>query len=191
MTKILRINSSIKPAGSVSKQLSDEIIAKFADANVTVRDVTKIPAIDANWLGAVFTPAADRNADQNAIADLSDGLIDEIQSHDVLVIGVPVYNFNIASGLKNWIDQIARAGVTFQYTETGPQGLITGKRAILAFSSDGTAAGSDIDFAERYMRHILGFVGITDVTTVAAQQIAFGADAAWDTARTQINDLAA
>ncbi len=188
---VLRIESSIKPEGAVSTKLMDEIIEKLGDTTVTTRNVSSTPAIDANWLGAVFTPADARDAAQNDIAAYSDSLINEIQVNDVLVIGVPVYNFNIPARLKNWIDQIARAGVTFQYTETGPQGLIQGKRAILAFSSDGTAAGSDIDFAERYMRHILGFIGITDVTSVTAQQIAFGADAAWDTARKQIADLAA
>lgn len=188
---VLRIESSIKPQGAVSTKLMDEIIEKLGDTTVTTRNVSTTPAIDANWLGAVFAPSDARDDAQQEIAAYSDSLINEIQTNDVLVIGVPVYNFNIPARLKNWIDQIARAGVTFQYTETGPQGLIQGKRAILAFSSDGTAAGSDIDFAERYMRHILGFIGITDVTSVTAQQIAFGADAAWDAARKQIAELAA
>jgi len=188
---VLRIESSIKPQGAVSTKLMDEIIEKLGDTTVTTRNVSTTPAIDANWLGAVFAPSDARDEAQQEIAAYSDSLINEIQTNDVLVIGVPVYNFNIPARLKNWIDQIARAGVTFQYTETGPQGLIQGKRAILAFSSDGTAAGSDIDFAERYMRHILGFIGITDVTSVTAQQIAFDADAAWDAARKQIAELAA
>lgn len=188
---VLRIESSIKPQGAISTKLMDEIIEKLGDTTVTTRNVSTTPAIDANWLGAVFAPSDARDDAQQEIAAYSDSLINEIQTNDVLVIGVPVYNFNIPARLKNWIDQIARAGVTFQYTETGPQGLIQGKRAILAFSSDGTAAGSDIDFAERYMRHILGFIGITDVTSVTAQQIAFDADAAWDAARKQIAELAA
>jgi len=188
---VLRIESSIKPQGAVSTKLMDEIIEKLGDTTVTTRNVSTTPAIDANWLGAVFAPSDARDEAQQEIAAYSDSLINEIQTNDVLVIGVPVYNFNIPARLKNWIDQIARAGVTFQYTETGPQGLIQGKRAILAFSSDGTAAGSDIDFAERYMRHILGFIGITDVTSVTAQQIAFDPDAAWDAARKQIAELAA
>ena len=188
---VLRIESSIKPQGPVSTKLMDEIIEKLGDTTVTTRNVSTTPAIDANWLGAVFAPSDARDEAQQEIAAYSDSLINEIQTNDVLVIGVPVYNFNIPARLKNWIDQIARAGVTFQYTETGPQGLIQGKRAILAFSSDGTAAGSDIDFAERYMRHILGFIGITDVTSVTAQQIAFDPDAAWDAARKQIAELAA
>jgi FMN-dependent NADH-azoreductase len=188
--KVLRIDASIKPQGSVSLQLTDDIIAKLGATDVKTRKTAGIPSIDGAWLGAVFTPAENRTADQKPIADLSDALIDEIKSADVVVIGVPVYNFNIAAGLKNWIDQIVRAGVTFKYTETGPVGLLPNKRTILAFSSDGTAAGSDIDFAQRYMKHILGFVGITDVTTVTAQQMAFNKDAAMKTAADQIAALA-
>lgn len=188
--KILRIDSSIKPANSVSRQLADEIIAKFPNATVTTRDVGQtVNPIDANWLGAVFTPQADRSADQTQIADHSDTLIAEIQDADMIVIGVAVYNFNIAAGLKNWIDQIARSGVTFNYTETGPVGLLNDKPVYLAFASDGTAAGSDIDFADRYLHHVLPFLGLKNVTTIAAQQIAFNADAAWDAARAQIAAL--
>lgn len=187
--KILRVDSSVKPEGSVSKKLLDEIIVKLGTNDVTVRNANDVPAIDAHWLGAVFTPEADRSAEQSAIATRSDALITEITEADVIVIGVPVYNFNIASGLKNWIDQIARVGVTFRYTETGPEGLIKGKRAILAFSSDGTAAGSDIDFAHRYMMYILGFVGITHVQSVTAQQMAFDKDAALKAAANQIAAL--
>lgn len=187
--KILRVDSSIKPEGSVSKQLSDEIITKLAPSEVVVRETNGIAPIDANWLGAVFTPEDQRNAQQIEIANASDQLIAEINEADVLVIGVPVYNFNIAAGLKNWIDQIARAGVTFRYSEAGPEGLIKGKKAILAFSSDGTAANSDIDFAHRYMLHILGFIGITDVKSVIAQQMAFDRDTALKAAQEQIASL--
>ncbi len=189
--KVLRIDASIKPQGSISLQLTDDIIAKLGATDVVTRKAADVPAIDGAWLGAVFTPAENRSAEQQEIAAFSDTLIDEIKTADVVVIGVPVYNFNIAAGLKNWIDQIVRAGVTFQYTETGPQGLLPNKRTILAFSSDGTAAGSDIDFAQRYMLHILGFVGIIDVTTVTAQQMAFDKDSALKFAADQISSLAA
>jgi len=189
--KVLRIDASIKPQGSISLQLTDDIIAKLGATDVVTRKAADVPAIDCAWLGAVFTPEENRSAEQQEIAAFSDTLIDEIKTADVVVIGVPVYNFNIAAGLKNWIDQIVRAGVTFQYTETGPQGLLPNKRTILAFSSDGTAAGSDIDFAQRYMLHILGFVGITDVTTVTAQQMAFDKDSALKFAADQISSLAA
>jgi len=189
--KVLRIDASIKLQGSVSLQLTDDIIAKSGAPDVIPCKTADIAPIDGTWLGAVFPPAENRDAAQDKIADFSDTLIEEIKAADVVVIGVLVYNFNIAAGLKNWIDQIVRAGVTFQYTETGPNGLLPNKRTILAFSSDGTAAGSDIDFAQRYMNHISGFVGITDVTTVTAQQMAFDKDAAMKTAADQIAALAA
>ena len=187
--KILRVDSSIKPEGAVSAMLCDKIIAKLGSSEVTVRAAQSAPMIDASWLGAVFTPADARSAEQAQIAAVSDQLIAEVMDADVLVIGVPVYNFNIPAGLKNWIDQIARAGVTFQYTDAGPEGLVKGKRAILAFSSDGTEAGSDYDFAQRYMSHILGFIGITDVTTITAQQMAFDKDGALAAAEEQIAAL--
>lgn len=191
-TKILRIDSSIKAENSVSRQLADEIIAKFDNAEVTTRDVAKtVSQIDGNWLGAVFTPAESRTAEQSEIAEQSDALIQEIQESDVIVIGVAVYNFSIAAGLKNWIDQIVRVGVTFKYTDTGPVGLLNDKPVYLAFASDGTAAGSDVDFAERYLRQILPFLGLKNITTIAAQQLVFGADEAWDAARTQISAIAA
>lgn len=105
---------------------------------------------------------------QRAALSVSDTLIKELQSADTIVIGVPIYNFSIPASLKAWIDQVARAGVTFKYTETGPEGLLTGKRAVLVVSSGGVAVGSDYDFATGYMRHVLGFIGITDVDIVAA-----------------------
>ncbi len=86
-----------------------------------------------------------------------------MQAADTLVIGLPIYNFGVPAALKAWVDQVARAGVTFRYTETGPKGLLTGKRAIIAVASGGTEAGSDVDFATGYIRHVLGFIGITDV----------------------------
>lgn len=112
--KILRIDSSIKPEGAISAMLCDKIIAKLGSSDVTTRSTQSVPMIDASWLGAVFTPSDDRSADQSQIAATSDALIAEVMDADVLVIAVPVYNFNIPAGLKNWIDQVARAGVTFR-----------------------------------------------------------------------------
>jgi len=194
MTKlnILRIDASARREGSVSRQLTDQIVAHFEDAEVTTRDVaTPLPLIDATWVGANFTPANDRNTDQSKTLEISDHLVGELQAADIVVIGTPVYNFSIPATLKAWIDQIARAGVTFKYTETGPVGLLTGKRAIIAIASGGTEIGSDIDFAGRYLRHMLGFVGITDVTFVNADQLGAGGDEKIKAAVAQINALAA
>ena len=101
-------------------------------------------------------------------------MLAEVKAADLLVIALPVYNFGVPSQLKSWIDQLARKGETFNYSETGPVGLLTGKRAIVAFTSDGTKMGSEIDFASGYVRHMLGFFGITDVQFAAADAMAYG-----------------
>ncbi|AUH32502.1 FMN-dependent NADH-azoreductase [Paracoccus tegillarcae] len=193
---ILRIDSTIKPReASVSAGLADRVLARLTAADpkavVTTRDVIGVPAIDGNWLGAVFTPADQRNADQVAIAAYADELLNEVRAADTLVIALPVYNFAIPAQLKNWLDQLARKGETFRYTEAGPEGLLKGKRAIVALSSDGTQLGSDIDFASGYLRHMLGFFGITDVEFVAADRMAFGADETLARAHEAVDQLAA
>lgn len=197
MTNILRIDSSIKPQGSISRQLTDDIVARLTAAhpNATLanRDLAAdpLPPTDANWLVAVNTPAADRSAQQAQIADLSDALIAEIKAADIVVIGLPIYNFALPSQLKTWLDQMARAGETFRYTETGPEGLVKGTRAIVAYSSNGTRFGSDIDFASGYLRHMLGFFGITDVQFVASDHYALDPEASIKAANDGIAALAA
>ena len=187
---LLRIDSSIKPATSASFQLSDEIIAKLNPNAIVRRDVTTTVApIDADWIGAVFTPAEDRTTEQNKIADISDALIQEIKDADALVIGMGVYNFSISTGLKNWIDQIARARVTFRFTDDGPEGLLEDKPVYIAYASDGTLSGSEIDFAERYLRHMLGFIGLKSITTIAAERIAADSEAARAKARKAISQI--
>jgi len=124
--------------------------------------------ITEDWIGANFTPADQRSDEQRQILALSDSLVDEIARADTLVIGLPIYNFSVPASFKAWIDLVARVGLTFAYTETGPKGLLTGKRAIIAVASGGTTVGSDADFATGYVRHVLGFIGITDVTLIAA-----------------------
>ncbi|MGH1354684.1 MAG: FMN-dependent NADH-azoreductase [Thalassovita sp.] len=197
MTKILRIDSSINPQASISRQLTDQIIERLtdahADATIKTRDLGTAPvaAADADWLVAVNTPAADRSAEQAAIADLSDTLISEIKEADVLVIGMPIYNFTLPAQLKSWLDQMARAGETFKYTENGPVGMVEGTRAIVAYSAGGTRYGSDIDFASGYLKHMLGFFGITDVQFVAADQGAIDPEASLKAANDSIAELAA
>lgn len=122
---------------------------------------------------------------------LSDHLISEIQSADTLVISTPIYNFGIPSSLKAWVDQIARAGITFRYTENGPEGLLQGKRAIIAIASGGTQVGSDIDWASGYLKHIMEFIGISDVQFVAADRLMVDADASHAKADAALEALAA
>lgn len=197
MTKILRIDSSIKTEGSISRQLTDQIIerlqAQHSDAEITTRDlgVAPVAAADSDWLVAVNTPTEHRSPEQAKIADLSDALIAELKDADLVVIGMPIYNFTMPAQLKSWLDQMARAGETFQYTETGPVGLVEGTRAIVAYSSGGTPFGSEIDFASGYLKHMLGFFGISDVQFVASDKSAIDADASLEAANNDIAGLAA
>ncbi|WP_420396818.1 FMN-dependent NADH-azoreductase [Nioella sp.] len=189
-SSILRIDASARRDGSVSRDLSDRIIARFPGAAVTTRDLAPgLPLIDETWVGANFTPEADRSDEQRATLALSDELIAELKDADTLVIGLPIYNFGVPATLKAWVDLVARAGVTFRYTEAGPEGLLTGKRAIVAVASGGTEAGSEIDFATGYIRHVLGFIGITDVTFVTADRLALDMDATLNAAHSQIDAL--
>lgn len=166
---ILRIDASARRTGSVSRELTDSIIARLGAANVVTRDLaTPLALVDESWVGANFTPAGDRTDEQKNALATSDMLVDELRAADTLVIGLPVYNFAVPAAFKAWIDQIVRAGETFRYTETGPVGLLTGKRAIVVLASGGVTLGSDWDYASGYVRHVLGFIGITDVTFIDA-----------------------
>ena len=188
---ILHIDSSARLDGSVTRDLSQDIVKKL-DGSVIRRDLRNpLPQITEDWVNANFTPADDRDAVQKDTLGLSDTLVAEIQQADVLVIGVPIYNFAIPTALKAWIDLICRAGLTFRYTANGPEGLMTGKRAIIALASGGTPAGSDWDFASNYLRHVLGFIGITDVQIIAADEVGSKADAAIAAAKEEVARLAA
>jgi FMN-dependent NADH-azoreductase len=188
---VLHIDASARLAGSTSRDLSARIAEKMG-GNIIRRDLKNgIPQIDETWVSANFTPVEDRTDDQTAALALSDTLIQEIKAAEVLVIGAPIYNFAVPASLKAWVDQIARAGVTFKYTENGPQGLLEGKRAIIVLTSGGTAIGSEIDFASGYMRHIMGFIGITDVEFVTADQMIMDGEGALSKASAQIEALAA
>lgn len=191
---ILHIDSSITGSQSVTRRLTAEVVNQISapDTKVLYRDVTfGVPAIDSDWFAAVRQAPESPNSAQQALIDISDTFVDEIRRADTLVIGLPVYNFSLPSQLKNWLDQIARAGVTFRYTKAGPEGLLTGKRAIVAMASGGVSAESPVDFAWPYLRQMLGFVGITDVTLVAADRMAVDAKAAEQSAQTAISALAA
>lgn len=193
MTKtVLHIDSSARLEGSVTRDLSAAVVARLGATEVIRRDLaTPLPLLDANWIGANFTPEEQRSAEQKQTLALSDSLVEELKQADVLVIGAPIYNFSVPATLKAWIDQIARAGVTFRYTENGPEGLLTGKRAIVIAASGGTPAGADYDFATTYLRHVLGFVGITEVEIIAADQQALDAEASVSKAKAAIAELAA
>lgn len=189
-SSILRIDTSARGEGSVSRDLTDRIIARFPGAAVTTRDLAPgLPLIDRTWVEANATPEADRSPDQRATLALSDALITEVKAADTLVIGLPIYNFGVPATLKAWVDQVARAGVTFRYSEDGPVGLLSGKRAIVVVASGGTEIGSAIDFATGHVRHVLGFIGISDVDFIAADRLALDPDATLKAAHDQIRAL--
>ncbi|MFV2002737.1 MAG: FMN-dependent NADH-azoreductase [Paracoccaceae bacterium] len=191
---ILRIDASARREGSVSRDLADRIIARFDDATVTRRDLAiALPLIDEAWVNANFTPANERSPDQRRSLALSDTLVAELRAADTLVIGMPIYNFGVPAAFKAWVDLVARAGETFRYSEGGPIGLLSGKRALVAIASGGTAVGSDTDFVSGYLRQLLGFIGITDVTFVSADQLAQDPDASLNAAHQAVQaiDIAA
>ena len=152
---ILRLDTSARHAGSVSRELVDKIITRLgADSKIVTRDLADgVPFVDEEWVNANFTPPAQRSAAQIAKLSISDDLVAELKAADTLVIGLPIYNFCVPAAMKAWIDQVARAGVTFQYTENGPKGLLRDKRVIIVVASGGVPVGSEADFATGYMRH--------------------------------------
>lgn len=193
---ILQIDSAITAEASVSRKLTADIVARLTAAHpgatVTRRDLSEgIPAIDTAWFQAVRVGTDTPTPEQQARLDTANALLAEVQAADTLVIGLPVYNFTLPAQLKSWLDQLARAGVTFRYTAEGPQGLLTGKRAIVAYTAAGTPFGSDLDHASGYLRHMLGFMGITDVTFVPADGLAMDRDAGMARAQQALERIAA
>lgn len=178
---ILRVDASMRYDGSVSRDLADDLVAaldaRHGGVSVTNRDLAGgIPLIDEAWIGANFTDPAERSDDQKEVLALSDTLVGELKDADALVIAVPIYNFGIPAALKAWIDLIARARETFRYSEDGPVGLLGGKKTYVVIASGGTEIGGDIDFASGYLKHVLGFVGIDDVTLIAADRLMSSAE---------------
>jgi FMN-dependent NADH-azoreductase len=181
--KLLQINSSVRSEGSHSNRLSKVLVERLLTANpgaaLTVRDLghTPHPALDEAALQALFTPADQRNAAQQARVAQDDALIAEIQAADVVVLGAPMYNFGISSQLKNWIDAISRAQVTFRYTANGPEGLLTGKKVYVVLTRGGLYRNTGNDTQMPYLKTFFGFLGMTDVEFIYAEGLAMGPDA--------------
>ena len=182
MTTLLQLNSSIFSSGGHSSQLANEFVATFRannpDAQVSSRDLANepLPHLDAQRVSAFFTAPDARTPEQQVYVDESDALINEIKRSEVIVIGLPMYNFGIPSTLKAYFDQIARAGVTFRYTENGPEGLLSGKKVYIFATRGGMYAGTNLDSQTTYVRDFLGFIGITDVEFVYAEGLNMGED---------------
>lgn len=181
---ILQINASARREAANSTRVADSITARLQATNpaasLTLRDlaVTPHPVLDEAALGALFTPAQKRSAEQAARVALDDALIAEVQAADAIVLGVPMYNFGVPVQLKNWIDAIARNGVTFRYTEQGPKGLLQGKTVYVALARGGRHRGTEADSQVPYLKTVLGFLGMTDVHFIYAEGLNMGPEAA-------------
>jgi FMN-dependent NADH-azoreductase len=192
--KILHIDASARHEGSISRSLSADLVAALEDrhpgATVIRRDLADgIPLINADWVAANFTPAEERTPKQRITLARSDALVAELQEADILVIGAPIYNFSVPTVLRAWIDMIARARLTFRYTEKGVEGLLLNKKAYIVVPSGGVPVGSAVDFATPYLRHALAFVGIDDIEIVAAKGADRDNGEALDQARAKIAEL--
>jgi FMN-dependent NADH-azoreductase len=180
---ILQINSSARRDGSHSTRLAARVVQRLRDADpeaaLTVHDFNDAPhpVLDEAALGALFTAAGQRTPAQSARVALDDALIAEVQAADVIVVGVPMYNFGVPAALKNWIDAISRAGVTFRYTANGPEGLLKGKKVYVALTRGGKYRNTPSDTQVPYLKMVFNFLGLTDVHFVYAEGLALGPDA--------------
>jgi len=181
--KILQVNSSARLDSSFSTRLANGLVARLRTehpaASLTVRDLARTPhpPLDESALQALFTPAEQRSPEHHARVAQDDALIAELQAADVVVLGVPMYNFGVPAGLKNWIDAISRAKVTFRYTEKGPEGLLTGKKVYVVLTRGGQYRNTPADSQVPYLKTLLAFLGMTDVSFIYAEGLAMGPQA--------------
>jgi len=194
--RVLRVDASARVEGSITRQLADWIIGGLMehapDLTVTRRDVAQgLPFVDAAWVNANLTEPDARSTDQRQALAGSDTLVAEVMEADVWVIATPIYNFGVPASLKAWIDQIARARLTFRYTDQGPKGLLAGKKVYILTATGGTEVGSAIDFATPWLKFVLGFLGVTDVEVIAADRGMMRGDAARQAAADRIDQVLA
>jgi FMN-dependent NADH-azoreductase len=199
MTTLLQINASMN--NGQSSQLANEFVTaihrRHPEAKIVVRDVAAadpVPHLDAERFGAFISKPEERSAAQHAVVAYSDTLINELKQADVIVLGLPMYNFGVPSQLKAYFDHVARAGVTFKYTERGPVGQLTGKKAYVFAARGGLYAGTTLDTQTSYVRDFLRFIGVTDVEFVYAEGLAISPQskqASLATALAEITRLAA
>src|ERR1700685_1573804 len=182
MTTLLQVNASINNSNGQSSQLADQFVTAFRErypaAKIVVRDVAAaepVPHLNAERFGAFITKPEERSAAQHAVVAYSDILIDELKQADIIVLGLPMYNFGVPSQLKAYFDHIARAGVTFNYTAQGPVGQLTGKKVYVFATRGGLYAGTALDTQTSYVRDFLRFLGMSDVEFVYAEGLAISA----------------
>ncbi len=170
---ILRVDASMRKTKSVSRQLADEMVASLGgcsqDIEVVNRDLScGIGLVNDAWIDSDRTPEEMRTQDQRVILAQSDALVAELQAADDIVIAVPIYNFSVPAAFKAWVDLICRTNVTYVLENGKPRGVLVNKRAFVVITSSGTLGGSEIDYTSGYVKHILSFIGIRDVTFVDA-----------------------
>lgn len=195
--RILQVNASARSQGAQSTELANAIVAKLRakhpTAEVNVRDLARdpVPMLDEEALQALFTAAEKRTPNQTARVAVDDRVIAQVQAADILVLGVPMYNFTISVQLKAWIDALARAGVTFRYTAQGPEGLLKGKKVYVALARGGLHRGTEADSQVPYLKTVLGFLGMREVEFVYAEGLALGPEAAQKGLETAKAEIAA
>ncbi|HZD31503.1 MAG TPA: NAD(P)H-dependent oxidoreductase [Candidatus Angelobacter sp.] len=186
MPTLLIVNSSPRSnsvSSSLTRQFAQDWKAKHPDGLVMERNLsdTSIPLLNEAWIAAAYTPESHLSEEQRALLALSDQLIGEVMAADVILLGVPMHNFSVPAAFKAWIDQIARVGKTFSYSDQGPKALIPANKKVIAVVTRGGAFASEAsasDHVAAYLRQVLGFVGLTDITFVHADRQSMGAEAA-------------
>lgn len=189
--RVLRLDASANPDESSSRKLGDHLVSRLQQADGELelrnRDLNQSPnLIDGDWIGANFTATDERSDAQRRRLEFSDTLIAELDWADQVVLTTPMYNFGVPAALKAWIDLVCRAGVTFRYTDNGPEGLLVGKRADIVITTGGAPLDSPVDFVSGYLRQVFGFIGISQVNIVGADQMNRDADASYSRAIAQI-----
>lgn len=189
---ILSITASVQSEGSLSRQLTAELIEHLTAVGevekVVERDLSDntMDLLTAEHVGAFFTPAEDRSEEQRKLLQQSEALVDELLDADTLIIGTPMYNFSVPAVLKAWIDMICRVGRTFKYTEQGPVGLSTIDTAYIVVATGGSPIGSEIDFVVPYLTQVAKFIGVKEVKVIAADKVNQDRDAGIANAREAI-----
>lgn len=198
MTKILVLNTGLNGEQSNSNKFTS-LYQKIRNTTTenqeyTVRDLDKdaLPHLTSQEMQAWMTPESDRTEQQQTLAAVSDDLIDELMAHDVIVIGMPMYNMGVPSTFKTYIDRVSRAGKTFRYTEQGPEGLVKGKQVVVLAARGGMYQGTPLDSQTSYLKSIFGLMGVTDIQFVYAEGLNMGEDAAnnaWQSADQSLHSL--
>ena len=182
MNNVLCLNCSIQGDSSQSRQLSNKLLERikktYSSVKIVSRDLVRdpLPHLNGAQFNAFITPPEQRTSEQKVLASQSDDLIKEISDADTVVLALPMYNFGIPSQLKSYFDNLARAGMTFKYTATGPVGLLTGKKAVVLATRGGLYFGTDKDTQTKYVKDFLSFIGITDVEFIYAEGLAISSE---------------